>query len=304
METNDLLLSILGLQPQVVKAGQQSAEARTLGIIEPLKAGVPESIDIQQLKYKYAREKDDSPASVVHLQEVQRYNVLLELMRKTLDELEKGIKGLVVISPELESMMESLNANQVPKAWSHFYFSLKSLASWNADLKDRYAFFQLWAQKGQPFVFNISYFMYPTGFTTSLLQKFSRKKGSPSIDRLEFEFIPLQKPAADISEVISNGAFVTGLFLEGAKWNLDKQCLMEPEVMELISVMPVFHFKPIMKRLKPPPGIYECPCYYYPIRTGIIAKDSFMLKVDLKTGDQVPEFWIKRGTALLMSTAN
>lgn len=71
-------------------------------------------------------------------------------------------------------------------------------------------------------MFNISYFMYPTGFTTSLLQKFSRKQGSPSIDRLEFEFIPLQKPAADISEVISNGAFVTGMFLEGAKWNMEK----------------------------------------------------------------------------------
>lgn len=73
--------------------------------------------------------------------------------------------------------------------------------------------------------------------------------------------------------------------------------------MELTCVMPVFHFKPIMKRLKSPPGIYECPCYYYPIRQGVIAKDSYMLRVDLKTGEQPPEFWIKRGTALLMSTA-
>jgi hypothetical protein len=32
-------------------------------------------------------------------------------MRKTLDELARGVKGIVVISPELESMMESLNNN-------------------------------------------------------------------------------------------------------------------------------------------------------------------------------------------------
>ena len=27
-----------------------------------------------------------------------------------------------------------------------------------------------------------------------------------------------------------DGAFITGLFLEGAKWNLEKMCLQEPEV--------------------------------------------------------------------------
>ena len=225
-------------------------------------------------------------------------------MRKTLDELARGVKGIVVISPELESMMESLNNNQVPKAWSGFYFSIKPLASWYQDLKARYEFFEVWAQKTYPFVYNISYFMYPTGFTTSILQKFSRKPGSPSIDRLEFEFNPIPKPASDISDIPPNGSYIQGLFLEGAKWNNEKQQLMEPEVMELICPMPVFFFKCIPKRLKPPTGIYECPCYYYPIRQGLIAKDSFMMRIDLKTGDQQPEFWIKRGTALLMSTAN
>jgi hypothetical protein len=52
--------------------------------------------------------------------------------------------------------------------------------------------------------------------------KFSRKLGSPSIDRLEFEFTPTQKGVADISDVPKDGAYITGLFLEGAKWNLEK----------------------------------------------------------------------------------
>lgn len=199
--------------------------------------------------------------------------------------------------------MTSLMQNQVPAAWSGSYFSMKALSNWVMDLKARYEFFELWAQKGQPFVYYISYFTYPTGFTTSLLQKFSRKAGAVSIDRLEFDFLPTQKAVQDISEVVKDGAFVTGLYLEGAKWNLEKQCLMEPEVMELICLMPVIHFKPIQKRPKAPPGYYECPVYYYPIRQGGVGRDSYMLKVDLKTGDQQPEFWIKRGTALLMSTA-
>lgn len=78
----------------------------------------------------------------------------------------------------------------MPKAWSFAYFSMKNLGNWVNDLKNRYDFLELWAKKGNPFVYHVSYFTYPTGFTTSLLQKFSRKAGSPSIDRLEFDFIP------------------------------------------------------------------------------------------------------------------
>jgi len=300
MDTNELLLSILSLQPAQVSADGTTPEQKTLDIIRPIKEGVPKSIDVKALKVKMF--KDDSPLTVVLIQEIQRYNILLNIMRVTLDQLEKGIQGVVVISPDLEQMMTSLNNNLVPSAWSDSYFSMKSLGAWNTDLKARYEFFELWATKGQPFVYHISYFTYPTGFTTSLLQKFSRKAGSPSIDRLEFDFIPTQKAVADISEVVKDGAFITGLYLEGAKWNLEKQCLMEPEVMELIGMMPVIHFKPIPKRLKPPAGIYECPCYYYPNRQGGIGRDSFMLRIDLKTGEQPQEFWVKRGTALLMST--
>jgi len=110
-------------------------------------------------------------------------------MAISLVQLEKGIMGIVAISPDLEDILNSLLKNVVPKAWSIAYYSVKSLANWNNDLKERYAFFELWAQKGQPFVYHISYFTYPTGFTTSLLQKFSRKAGSPSIDRLELDFL-------------------------------------------------------------------------------------------------------------------
>jgi len=39
---------------------------------------------------------------------------------------------------------------------------------------------------------------------------------------LEFDFIPTNKPVSDITEVVKDGAFITGLSLEGAKWNADK----------------------------------------------------------------------------------
>merc|ERR1712096_343587 len=83
------------------------------------------------------------------------------------------------------------------------------------------------------------------------------------------------------------------LILEGAKWNNDKNCLMEPDVMELYVKMPVMHFKPISKRSRALQNNYPCPLYYYPIRAGTVDRDSFIMKVDLKSGEYSESFWVK-----------
>jgi dynein heavy chain len=41
----------------------------------------------------------------------------------------------------------------------------------------------------------------------------------------------------------------------------------------------------------------------YPVRTGSRERPSFMTMVDLKSGTGDSDFWIKRGTALLLSLA-
>lgn len=60
---------------------------------------------------------DDNPLNVVLVQEIQRYNVLLNKLIVSLDQLAKGIQGLVVISPDLEEIINALNENKVPTAY-------------------------------------------------------------------------------------------------------------------------------------------------------------------------------------------
>lgn len=48
-------------------------------------------------------------------------------------------------------------------------------------------------------------------------------------------------------------------------------------------------------------GIYSCPCYYYPNRSGTSHRPSFVVAVDLRAGQMTADHWIKRGAALLMS---
>lgn len=45
--------------------------------------GVPNSVDVQALKLKHM--KDDSPLTVVLIQEITRYNILLKVMRTSLE---------------------------------------------------------------------------------------------------------------------------------------------------------------------------------------------------------------------------
>lgn len=126
-----------------------------------------------------------------------------------------------------------------------------------------------------PYVFWISAFTYPTGFTTSLKQRYSRKSSQASIDKLDFDYTTTNRPVAEVTEQPKEGAYVYGLYLEGARWDEELGQLAEPNVMELYCPMPVMHFKPIIKRAKNMSAIYQCPTYYYPLRQGSVTRESF-----------------------------
>jgi len=211
----------------------------------------------------------ENPLNVVLLQELERFNLLLSMINSNLEQLEKGVQGLSVITQDLEVIMENLLRNKVPNNWGSFYFSMKPLNRWMEDLEMRMKFFLQWCHKGLPFVYHLNCFSYPQGFTTALLQRYSRKSFGAnivSIDKLDFDFIIVQKIESDITDYAKDGAFVSGLLLEGAAWNEEKMHLCEPLVMQLETPMPVIHFKPTIKKKTTPPNVYECPMYYYPNR--------------------------------------
>ena len=110
-----------------------------------------------------------------------------------------------------------------------------------------------------------------------------------------------QQPAASITQHAKDGAYVSGLFLEGARWDYGAGTLADAAPMELYSSMPLVHFKPVDNKKKSGRGIYSCPLYMDPVRTGTRERPSFMIPVELKSGAQDPEYWTKRGTALLLA---
>lgn len=207
---------------------------------------IPELIDKFHLKIKL-RADSGNPLNVVLMQEVERYEIILRRLKADLAMLDLGLKGLVVITPDLEQIVSAITNNTLPTAWAFAYFSMKPLSNWFEDLCNRYEFFDVWGQKSAPFCFWLGAFTYPTGFTTSLLQRFSRKSSGAPIDQLQFEFIPIPRPAHEVIEHPKDGAYIRDLYLEGAKWDYDLNALTDANPMELTSAMPVMHFKPCTK---------------------------------------------------------
>ncbi|KAK2860339.1 hypothetical protein Q7C36_004505 [Tachysurus vachellii] len=304
-ETRTLFDTLLSLQPQVTSIAATgeglSREDKVLELSADVLQKIPAEVDYEETRKLL--QDDPSPLNVVLLQEIQRYNILLHTIRMSLTELEKGIKGLVVMSSSLEETFQCIHDARVPPLWEKAYSSLKPLASWTRDLCQRVEQFARWAETARPPVlFWLSGFTFPTGFLTAVLQS-SARQNKVSVDALSWEFTVSTVDDSNLLFPPKDGVFIRGLYLEGAGWDKKNSCLVEAEPMQLVCPIPTIHFRPVENRKKTSKGMYSCPCYYYPLRSGA-GRPSFVVAIDLKSGAVPSDHWVKRGTALLMSLDN
>ena len=303
-DTKTLFDTLLSLQPKTAAGEGVSREDQVLELAADVLKKVPTPIDYYGTQKLLANEP--SPLNVVLLQEIERYNKLLVNISSSLVDLENAIKGLVVMSTELEEIFQCMFEARVPDLWSRAFKSKKPLGSWTRDLIERIEQFSTWATTTRaPVLFNLGYFTFPTGFLTAVKQASARKNGV-AIDSLSWEFTVMQQAEHHIKESPADGVYVKNMYLEGAGFDERNGCLIEPKPMELTVRMPPIWFKPSETKKKSSKNIYVCPSYYYSERSS-----SFVVEVDLKTSssnkDQhltPPEHWIKRGTAMILSLDN
>ncbi len=199
--------------------------------------------------------------------------------------------------------MLALGQLKVPKLWGSTYPSLKPLGSWMRDLNVRIDFFTGWVDDCLPSCWWLPAMTYPTGFLTAVLQVSARMNGV-SIDSLSYETpVTISGDKNSITGYPKDGVYVSGIFIEGATWNYTGGFLEESRPMELISTMPIIHFKPVEGKRRAAKGYYTCPLYMYPIRSGTRERPSYVVSVELRAGKFSSDFWIKRGVAMLLSTA-
>ena len=126
--------------------------------------------------------------SIVLLQEMAKFNLLIKKMTSTLTELKKAIQGLAVMSQDLDEMYLAFQNNMLPGIWKKVsYSSLKPLSSWFKDMVTRVNFLREWLNNRAPLSYWMSGFYFPQGFLTGVLQTHARQYKIP-IDTLSFKF--------------------------------------------------------------------------------------------------------------------
>lgn len=233
---------------------------------------------------------------------MEKFNRLINKMKRSLTDIDLAIKGFIVMSDELDKMYIRIQNNLQPFNWMKVsYPSLKPLSSWYADLIERVIFVECWLKEGNPNSYSLPYMFFPQGFLTGVLQTHARQYRI-AIDKLSFAFeIMEQEGPEEIEAKPEDGVLIYGLFIEMARWDREAGHVTDSYPGKMIEQMPVIHFIP-KEDHKLDPEEYSSPLYKTSLRAGVLSttgqSTNFVLYVAIPT-KELPDIWVQKAAALL-----
>jgi len=282
------------------KSGGKSEDEILMDIATDILSKMPKQFDMELVAKKYPVTYTES-MNIVLLQDLIRFNRLIAVVTSSLLDLQKALKGLVVMSGDLEAVGKSLLVGRVPGMWAaKSYPSLKPLGSYVQDLLQRLATFQKWIDGKMPSVFWISGFFFTQAFLTGSMQNFARKY-TYAIDNVNFDFEVMKED--DYKQPPENGVYCRGLFMEGARWDGDTWEVGESIPKVLFAPMPIIWMKPVCGNVPEYPH-YNCPVYRTTARRGTLSttghSTNFVMPIRL-TSSKPQSHWIRRGAAMVLA---
>ncbi|ELK12135.1 Dynein heavy chain 3, axonemal [Pteropus alecto] len=304
-ETNQLFQGVLLTLPRQSAGSGKSPQEVIEELAHDILSKLPDDFDLERVMKLYPVVYEESMNTVLR-QELIRFNRLTKVVRKSLVSLGRAIKGQVLMSSELEDVFDSVLVGKVPAMWmAKSYPSLKALGGYVADLLARLAFFQDWIDGGPPVVFWISGFYFTQSFLTGVSQNYARRHTIP-IDHIGFEFeVTTRETVMESSP--EDGAYIKGLFLEGARWDRKTMQIGESLPKILYDPLPIIWLKPGESALFQHRDVYVCPVYKTSARRGTLSttghSTNYVLSIELPT-ERPQKHWINRGVASLCQLDN
>ncbi|KAM3605484.1 uncharacterized protein V6R79_026173 [Siganus canaliculatus] len=294
--SDNLFHTLLELQSPDAVMGEgtsQTLEEKVKSILDEVLEKLPEEYNMSDITSKTA---ERSPYILVCFQECERMNTLIFEIRRSLKELDLGLKGELAISSEMEKLQTALFFDNVPDTWTKLaYPSIYSLATWYTDVLQRCKELDSWTQDlSLPSVVWLSGLFNPQSFLTAVMQSLARKNEWP-LDKVNLTVDVTKKFKEEFNQPAREGAYVYGLYMEGARWDIQAGVISEARLKELTPAMPVISVRAVPNDRQETRNIYECPLYKTKIRG-----PTYVWTLSLKTRER-PAKWVLAGVALLLS---
>ncbi|XP_078035559.1 dynein beta chain, ciliary-like isoform X9 [Augochlora pura] len=272
--------------------GDMSKEDRMKTILEDLLDKLPEEFNMSEL---YGKVEDRTPYVTVALQECERMNILCEELKRSLRELDLGLKGELTINAEMEDLQNFIMIDAVPPSWTkRAYPSSLGLNSWFADMLNRLNDLSNWTSDfSLPSSVWLGGFFNPQSFLTAIMQQTARKNEWP-LDKMCLYCEVLRKNKEEITSAPREGAYINGLYMDGARWDMQTASIMDSRFKELYPLMPVVYVRAITQDKQDLRNMYECPLYKTRSRG-----PTYVWTFNLKTKEKA-EKWILAGVAILL----
>ncbi|EGF80533.1 hypothetical protein BATDEDRAFT_25191 [Batrachochytrium dendrobatidis JAM81] len=296
----DMWSQLISLQPRTSdRAGGISREEFIASISSDIQNKLPTIFDTARI---YKTIGTPSPTQVVLLQELERWNILVEHMSSSLKDLQRALKGEIGMSTKLDELSNSLFNGALPPMWRLLAPQTeKGLGSWMLHFERRYQQYSSWIKNGEPVVIWLSGLHVPEAYITALVQTTCRKNGWPLDRSTLYTQVTCHVDPKEITERPLSGCYVQGLYLEGAGWDTKSNSIVRLENGgRLIQDLPILRIIPIEAHRLKLVNTFRTPVYTTQQRRNASGV-GWVFDADLSTNDH-SSHWVLQGVCLLLNT--
>ncbi|XP_061907301.1 dynein axonemal heavy chain 10-like isoform X1 [Entelurus aequoreus] len=296
----DMWLHLIDLQPQTGESGGSiSRDEYITQVAQDIQNKLPAIFDLDVIRKKFGTEV--SPTSVVLLQELERFNKLVARMKRSLAELQRALAGEVGMSSELDEVARALFNGQIPAIWKKLApDTLKSLGNWMIHFKRRFEQYRFWVDDTEPKVMWLSGLQIPESYLTALVQAACRQNGWPLDLSTLYTEVTRLCDENEVNERPLQGCFVSGLYLEGADWDMEMDCLVKSKPKVLEVQLPILRVIPTETRRLRLQKTLRTPVYTTSLRRNAMGV-GLVFEADLYTTEHLSH-WVLQGVCLSLNS--
>ncbi|CAL7939586.1 unnamed protein product [Xylocopa violacea] len=300
LAAKEMWSNLIELQPQADVIGVGVSKEEFIdNIAKEVLNKVPNEYDLVKVRKNFG--PVITPTTIVLFQELERFNKLIREMKKTLSQLRKAIAGEIGMDTTLESISVALYNGTLPKEWAKLApDTRKNLGGWMDHFEKRIQQYTSWAGTNEPIVLWLAGLHIPETYLAALVQM-ACHRNSWSLDRsLTYTEVTRFTRPEKIEERPDQGCYVSGLYLEGARWDLEEQCLNRSYPKILVEELPVLVIIPVEAHRLRLQNTFATPVYTTSNRRNAMGV-GLVFEANLATTEHISH-WVLQGVCLILNT--